>query len=520
VLGSDSVRGARNLTKHLQWTLRHTLKFATRLREAIVNNKSDPTTLTAAECACRTGLTVRALRVYEDLGLISPLRTTSGWRYYGERELIRLNTITLLKSAGLTLAQIRTATNVNRQDPSLKHVLEMQVDAWKAKQADAARGQAIVEAALKTLHEDKSLSIDNLCNLVRSLEMSDQQQTAAMNAPESREIEVDTALLERYAGAYRYGDFGIVTITREGKRLFGQLEDKQTRELLALSESEFLTDTGVSHVRFVIDSSGPASSIVTYQSGVRAVATRVDADTVAEIKTRLAAKIHSQQPTPGSEAALRRILDGIATGKPNYDEMSSVLAQAMRRQFAQLQALHQFLGAVQSVEFQGVGNQGWDVYEVRRANGSGQWRITVDSNGVIAGASAQSSDSNAFSAVTSKATGQSLANTSETSAPKPGSEAALRRMIDGIRSGAPNYQEMSPLLAQSVRQQLWLMQTIANRLGGILAVHYKGSVTRHYDIFELEREHGSAQWRICLADDGTIAETTAMLTGSSVAAGP
>jgi hypothetical protein len=45
-------------------------------------------------------------------------------------------------------------------------------------------------------------------------------------------------------------------------------------------------------------------------------------------------------------------------------------------------------------------------------------------------------------------------------------------------------------------------------------------VTRHYDIFELQREHGSAQWRICLADDGTIAETTAMLTGSSVAAGP
>jgi DNA-binding transcriptional MerR regulator len=47
--------------------------------------------LTAAECASRTGLTVRALRVYEDCGLITPRRSASGWRYYGAAELVRLN---------------------------------------------------------------------------------------------------------------------------------------------------------------------------------------------------------------------------------------------------------------------------------------------------------------------------------------------------------------------------------------------------------------------------------------------
>ena len=36
--------------------------------------------LTAAECAVRTGLTVRALRVYEEYGLIAPKRTAGGWR--------------------------------------------------------------------------------------------------------------------------------------------------------------------------------------------------------------------------------------------------------------------------------------------------------------------------------------------------------------------------------------------------------------------------------------------------------
>jgi hypothetical protein len=37
-------------------------------------NKQDEY-LTAAECAARTGLTVRALRVYERYGLIAPPRT-------------------------------------------------------------------------------------------------------------------------------------------------------------------------------------------------------------------------------------------------------------------------------------------------------------------------------------------------------------------------------------------------------------------------------------------------------------
>jgi MerR family transcriptional regulator, thiopeptide resistance regulator len=107
-------------------------------------NQRDEPRLTAAECAARTGLTVRALRVYEEYGLISPQRTASGWRSYGRDDLIRLNTITLLKSAGLALAQIRTVTQLTDVDPSLQHVLEVQIETWKAKQAEAERGRHIV----------------------------------------------------------------------------------------------------------------------------------------------------------------------------------------------------------------------------------------------------------------------------------------------------------------------------------------------------------------------------------------
>ena len=63
--------------------------------------------LNAADCAARTGLTIRALRVYEREGLLKPGRAANGWRRYGPDDLLRLNTISVLKALGLTLAQIR-----------------------------------------------------------------------------------------------------------------------------------------------------------------------------------------------------------------------------------------------------------------------------------------------------------------------------------------------------------------------------------------------------------------------------
>jgi DNA-binding transcriptional MerR regulator len=65
----------------------------------------------AAECARRTGLTVRALRVYERHQLIEPRRTGKGWRCYGPLELRRLNVIVTLKAFGMTL--VRELINEN-----------------------------------------------------------------------------------------------------------------------------------------------------------------------------------------------------------------------------------------------------------------------------------------------------------------------------------------------------------------------------------------------------------------------
>ena len=58
-----------------------------------------------------TGLTSRALRFYETRGLVTPLRSASGRRYYGPTELESLHKVIVMKRAGLTLAQIQKLTS-------------------------------------------------------------------------------------------------------------------------------------------------------------------------------------------------------------------------------------------------------------------------------------------------------------------------------------------------------------------------------------------------------------------------
>ena len=132
-----------------------------------------PESLTAAECARRTGLTVRALRVYERAGLLKPVRSSKGWRFYGPNELIRLNTIVALKGVGLSLREIRRA--LGSAPPALAQVLELQGRNWAARKMAADRAITMIQSALGRLKSSASLSVDELCRLLRSTEVNDMQ---------------------------------------------------------------------------------------------------------------------------------------------------------------------------------------------------------------------------------------------------------------------------------------------------------------------------------------------------------
>jgi DNA-binding transcriptional MerR regulator len=62
--------------------------------------------LNPAEAARQLGVSIKALRLYEQRGLLAPLRTATGWRTYGPAEMARAGEIAALRALGLSLAAV------------------------------------------------------------------------------------------------------------------------------------------------------------------------------------------------------------------------------------------------------------------------------------------------------------------------------------------------------------------------------------------------------------------------------
>ena len=75
-------------------------------------------------------------------------------------------------------------------------------------------------------------------------------------------------------------------------------------------------------------------------------------------------------PTAGTEAALRRLVAGLASGSPDYDKLSPQFAEVVRRDLPMTHRLFASLGDLKSVTFRGRGPRGDDVYNgVRQGRG-------------------------------------------------------------------------------------------------------------------------------------------------------
>lgn len=97
-----------------------------------------------AEVARATGLTSRALRHYEKIGLLQPSRVAhNGYRFYGDVEVARLYRILSLRALGLPLAAIRAALadEVSLAEAMRTHLarLEVQRDLMLSQIAEVRR---------------------------------------------------------------------------------------------------------------------------------------------------------------------------------------------------------------------------------------------------------------------------------------------------------------------------------------------------------------------------------------------
>jgi CubicO group peptidase (beta-lactamase class C family) len=203
---------------------------------------------------------------------------------------------------------------------------------------------------------------------------------------ERKEITLDPQVLSRYVGAYRLGPADML-IAVEGTHLSSKLGPQPPLPIFPESETMFFAKAVEAQIEFPkVEPGGHASQIILHQNGRDITGTRLDdeqAKRLADAAAAAARRIKDQTAAPGSEAALRKLIEGTRAGKPDYDAMNPTLARGVREKLTEEQASFAKLGAIQSIAFKGVGPAGPDIYQVTFEHGVREYRIWMAPDGKI-----------------------------------------------------------------------------------------------------------------------------------------
>ena len=82
---------------------------------------------------------------------------------------------------------------------------------------------------------------------------------------------------------------------------------------------------------------------------------------------------------------MRKIIDDLGAGRPDYAMMRPYVAGVIRSQVIQLQTTITEQGQIQSVSFRGVGPAGPDVYEIQGEKGTLECQMWLAPDGKLAG---------------------------------------------------------------------------------------------------------------------------------------
>jgi hypothetical protein len=136
-------------------------------------------------------------------------------------------------------------------------------------------------------------------------------------------------------------------------------------------------------IEFQTDGQGQTTCALLLQNGARITMPRIDAAGAQQIKATRLARLQSQTPAAGSEAAIRHLVDGILIGRPEFNKLSPQIAGQIAKDLPVLQLTLAPLGSLKSLAFRSIDPSGWDVYDGTHAHGSSEWRIEVDNEGII-----------------------------------------------------------------------------------------------------------------------------------------
>ena len=128
------------------------------------------------QLAKRTGISVRTLHHYDQIGLLTPShRTESGHRLYDRDDVVRLQQIVMLRQLGFALEEI--GATLRRADTSLPSLIEMHLARLRGQIERERRLCARLEQMSAWLRAEEEVSVDEFLKTIEEMTMFEKYMT-------------------------------------------------------------------------------------------------------------------------------------------------------------------------------------------------------------------------------------------------------------------------------------------------------------------------------------------------------
>lgn len=128
------------------------------------------------QLAKRTGISVRTLHHYDQIGLLTPShRTEAGHRLYDGGDVVRLQQIVMLRQLGFALDEI--GATLRRGEATLPHLIDRHLARLRAQIERERRLCTRLEQMSALLREEKEVSVDEFLKTIEEMTMFEKYMT-------------------------------------------------------------------------------------------------------------------------------------------------------------------------------------------------------------------------------------------------------------------------------------------------------------------------------------------------------
>jgi len=138
---------------------------------------ADPNSIKIGDLAKRTGVSVRTLHYYDEIGLLHPKTVTSSrHRVYGPAELVRLQQIKSLRRLGFSLEEVRACLDAPEFSPN--RVIDLHVKRLRDQIAHEERLVTLLETLAAGYRTSSLKTADEFINIIEEITMIERSFTA------------------------------------------------------------------------------------------------------------------------------------------------------------------------------------------------------------------------------------------------------------------------------------------------------------------------------------------------------